>query len=141
MSNGISGKMIFSRLLEGDDLAESLRKQAETNGIRAGFFILIGTLRCAALGYYSDGKYETFHLEGPLEIASCTGNVAVDEKGDTAIHAHIVVSNRKCEAFGGHLMKGCEVGATAELVMIEAVGVKIQRVYDDRTKLKLWKLG
>jgi predicted DNA-binding protein with PD1-like motif len=133
-------RMIFHRLLEGDDLAESLKKQAENGGIETGFFIVIGSLKHAALGYYRHGKYETIRLEGPLEIASCTGNVAVDEEGEVVIHAHMVVSNEKCEAFGGHLMKGSEVGATAELVMVEATGEKVQRVYDEKTKLKLWKL-
>jgi len=141
MPNGKVGRVIFSRLLEDEDLAESIRKQAETNAIRAGFFILIGTVKRAALGYYREGKYETVKSEGPLEIASCTGNVAVDEKGEVVIHAHIVVSNRKGEAFGGHLMKGTLVGATAELVIIEAAGVAVKRIFDDKTKLKLWKLA
>jgi len=140
MLNG-PGKMIFSRLFEDEDLAESIKKRAETNGIRAGFFILIGSLKRVALGFYKEGKYETIRLEGPMEIASCTGNVAVDEKGEIVIHAHIVVSNERCEAFGGHLMKGCEVGATAELVMVEAAGVGVQRGFDEKTNLKLWKLS
>jgi predicted DNA-binding protein with PD1-like motif len=137
---GKTGKTVFSRLLEGEDLFESTKDRAEKSGIRAGFFILIGTVKHAALGYYKDGKYETIHLEGPLEVASCTGNVAVDEKGEVVIHAHVVVSNGKGKAFGGHLMKGSEVGATAELIMVEATGVEVQRVYDEKTKLKLWKL-
>lgn len=141
VSNWRFGKMVFLRLLKGDDLAESLKKQAEANGIRTGFFIMIGSLKHAALGYYREGKYETVRLDGPLEIASCTGNVAVDEEGEVVIHAHIVVSNERCEAFGGHLMKGSEVGATVELVMIEALGVEVQRVYDEKTRLKLWKLS
>jgi len=138
---GKPGKIIFSRLLEGEDLSESIKKSADANKIRAGVFILIGTLKHAALGYYKDGKYETVQLDGPLEIASCTGNVAVDEKGQVAVHAHIVVSNEKCAAYGGHLMSGSEVGATAELVMVEAVDVDLQRTFDEKTKLKLWKLS
>jgi hypothetical protein len=93
------------------------------------------------LGYYKEGKYETIRLEGPLEIASCTGNVAVDEEGEVAIHAHVVVSNEKGEAFGGHLMKDSHVGATAELVMVEVAGMEVQRIFDEKTKLKLWKLS
>lgn len=139
MLKGKVGKTVFSRLLEDEDLAESIKRQAEMNGIEAGFFILIGSVKHATLGYYKEGKYETICLEGPLEVASCTGNVAVDEKGEVVIHAHIVVSNERGESFGGHLMKGCEVGATAELVMVEALGVKVQRVYDEKTKLKLLK--
>lgn len=138
---GKAGKTVFSRLLEGEDLFESIKNRAEISGIRAGFFILIGSVKHAALGYYKHGKYETTRLEGPLEVASCTGNVAVDEKGEVVIHAHVVVSNEKGEAFGGHLMKGSEVGATAELIMVEVAGVEAQRVYDEKTKLKLWKLS
>jgi hypothetical protein len=140
MVTGKAGKTVFSRMLEGEDVFESIKNRAEVGGIRAGFFILIGTVKHATLGFYKDGKYETIRLEGPLEVASCTGNVAVDEKGETVIHAHIVVSNEKGEAFGGHLMKDSEVGATAELIMVEAVGVKVQRVHDEKTKLNLWKL-
>lgn len=132
---------MFSRFLEGEDLAESIRKQAETNGIRAGYFVVIGSVNQAALGYYRDGKYETTFMRGPLEIASCTGNVVVDENDSITVHAHIVVSNAKSEAFGGHLMKGSIIGATAESVMTEAQGVEIQKAYDEKTKLKLWKLG
>jgi predicted DNA-binding protein with PD1-like motif len=137
---GKTGKTIFSRLLEGEDLFDSIKNRAETSGIRAGFFILIGTVKHTTLGFYKDGKYENIRMEGPLEVASCTGNVVVDEKDEVAIHAHIVVSNEKGEAFGGHLMKGSEVGATAELIMVEAADVEIQRVYDEKTKLKLLKL-
>jgi predicted DNA-binding protein with PD1-like motif len=137
---GRAGKTVFSRLSENEDLLESIKNSAETSGIRAGFFVLIGTVKHATLGFYKEGKYETIRLEGPLEVASCTGNVAVDEKGEVMIHAHIVVSNEKGEAFGGHLMKGSEVGATAELVMVEAVGVEVQRVHDEKTKLNLLKL-
>ena len=140
MVTGKAGKTVFSRLLEGEDVFESIKNRAEVGGIRAGFFILIGTVKHATFGFYKDGKYETIRLEGPLEVASCMGNVAVDEKGETVIHAHIVVSNEKGEAFGGHLMKGSEVGATAELIMVEAVGVKVQRVHDEKTNLNLWKL-
>jgi hypothetical protein len=141
MLNGKVGRIVFSRLLEDEDLAESVKRQAEMNGIRAGFFILIGTVKHAVLGYYKEGKYETIRLEGPLEIASCTGNVAVDEEGEVAIHAHVVVSNEKGEAFGGHLMKDSHVGATAELVMVEVAGMEVQRIFDEKTKLKLWKLS
>lgn len=37
-------------------------------------------------------------------------------------------------------MKGSHVGATAELVMIEAVGVKLRRALDEKTKLRLLNL-
>jgi len=122
-------------------VAESIRKKADEKSVKAGFFMLIGALKCAVLGCYERGEYVTRRLDGPLEVASCMGNFAVDEKGETIVHAHIVVSNEKGEAYGGHLMKGCRVGPTAELVVIEVTGVQLQRTYDEKTKLKLLKLG
>jgi predicted DNA-binding protein with PD1-like motif len=132
-----TGRMYFARLFEDEDLVESIKNRVQEIGVHAGFFILIGTLKQAVLGYYKEGKYETLQFSGPLEIASCTGNIAVDEKKEVTVHAHIVVSNEKGEAFGGHLMKGSHVGATAELVIVRAVGIRLQRVFDAKTKLKL----
>jgi len=137
---GRTGKTVFSRIMEGEDLLDSIKNRAEKSGIRAGFFILIGTLKHASLGYYKNGEYKTMILEGPVEIASCTGSIAVDEGAEVVAHAHIVVSDEEGKAFGGHLMKGSEIGATAELVMVEVEGVNLQKVYDEKTKLKLWKL-
>jgi hypothetical protein len=138
---GHCGKLLFSRLQEGDDVAESVKKNAEDNGVKAGIFMLIGALKCAELGCYKKGEYVTTRLDGPLEVASCMGNIAIDEKGERIVHAHIVVSNDNGKAYGGHLMKGCLVGPTAELVVVEAAGVDLQRRYDEKTRLKLLKLG
>ncbi|MGQ9529833.1 MAG: PPC domain-containing DNA-binding protein [Candidatus Bathycorpusculaceae bacterium] len=141
MLEGKAKGIFFSRIFEGEDLAEAIKKRAEEKGIKAGFFFLIGSLSNGILGYYKSGRYETISLEGPLEIVSCMGNIAVDEKGELVVHAHVVVSNGKGKAFGGHLMKGSHVGATAELVVIEVEGVNLQRALDKKTGLKLWKLG
>ena len=138
---GQTGKICFARILEGEDLAEAVKKRIEESNVRAGMFMLIGSLKDAVLGYYRDGKYDYVRLEGPLEIASCMGNVAIDEKGDTVIHAHVVLSNEKCEAFGGHLAKGSHVGATAELVIIEGLNVNLVRSPDEKTRLNLLRLS
>lgn len=135
------GKSVSPRIFEDEDLAEAIRKRVEESDVKAGVFFLIGTLKRAVLGYYEEGVYRPIELEDSLEIASCMGNIAVNEKHEIVVHAHIVVSNEKSEAFGGHLLKGSVVGATAELVIVEGVGVKIQRAFDEKTKLNLWKLG
>jgi len=139
MPEGYVKRVIFSRVLEGEDLADAIKKRVKNEKVKAGIFIVIGSLRKAVLGYYKEGEYKTIKLEGPLEIASGMGNIAVDEKGEIMVHAHLVVSNEKGEAFGGHLMKGSPVGATAELVIIEA-SVNLKRVLDEKTGLKLLKL-
>lgn len=139
MLKGQIGRICFSRIVEGEDLAEAIRKRVEESGIKAGIVFLIGSLKEVVLGYFTGKQYEYIRLDGPLEIASCMGNIAVDEKGELIIHAHVVVSDEKGRAFGGHLMSGSHVGATAELVMIEGLGVNLQRVLDEKTKLRLWR--
>jgi predicted DNA-binding protein with PD1-like motif len=57
------------------------------------------------------------------------------------VHAHVVVTNEKGEAFGGHLMKDSPVGATAELILVEAAGISMVRAFDEKTKLGLLRLG
>lgn len=135
------GRICFVRMAEGEDLLDTIKKSAEESGMKAGTFTLIGALKNVVLGCYKNGQYVYTRLEGPMEIASCTGNIAVDEKREVVVHSHLVVSNEKAEAFGGHLMKGSLVGPTAELMLVEATGADLLRMFDDKTKLKLLKLG
>jgi predicted DNA-binding protein with PD1-like motif len=140
VAEGKVGRIIFSRISENDDLIAAVKTRAKEKGVNAGFFMLIGSLKNAVVGYYRDRKYERIKLDGPLEIVSCMGNVAVDESNEVIIHSHLVVSNEKGEAFGGHLMEGSYVGVTAELIMVEATDVELKRVFDEKANLKLWKL-
>ena len=55
-------------------------------------------------------------------------------------HARIVVTDEEGKSFGGHLMKGSQVGATAELVIIEVLDVNLKRFFDKVTNLKLLNL-
>ena len=139
MLKGQIGSILFSRISEGEDLAEAVRKSVEKCGVKAGIFNLIGSLRKAVIGYYKRGEYQSIELDGPLEIASCTGNISVSNEGEIVIHPHIVVANDRGEAFGGHLMNGSIVGVTAELVIVEACGVNLGRAFDEKTRLNLWK--
>lgn len=130
------GRTVFARLSEGEDLLESVTKVAEKARISAGFFFLIGTLKKANLGFFREGKYETTEIEAPLEIVSCSGNVSFKEEKVFA-HAHIVVSDEKAIAYGGHVLSGCLIGVTGELVLVEAMGIKLHRRFDEKTKLSL----
>lgn len=130
------GKTVFARLIEGEDLLEAITQVATKSEIRAGFFFLIGTLKSAKLGFYQDGKYLPIEIQKPLEIVSCLGNVSVKE-GKVFPHAHLTVSDDKGKASGGHAMPGCVIGATAELVLVEALGLKMTRQLDKATNLSL----
>lgn len=140
MTVGQVGKICILRLQEDEDLLEAIKKGAEENKVKAGILMVIGALKNVVLGFYVEGEYRYVRLDEPLEIASCTGNIAVGESGETMIHAHVVVSNEKGEAFGGHLMKDTHVGITAELMIIEGLGMDVYRVFDEKAKLNLLRL-
>jgi predicted DNA-binding protein with PD1-like motif len=57
------------------------------------------------------------------------------------VHAHIAVSNQEGQVFGGHLLNGCIVDVTGELVLVETPDAKLKRVLQERLNLYLWSLG
>ncbi len=134
-------KAVFARLFEGEDLLVTIASVAEQHNVPSGFFFLIGTLKKAVLGYYETGQYKSIEKVGPLEVASCMGNVSVKENGELVVHGHVVVSDRDGLAFGGHVLPGCLVDATAELVLVRVEGGALRRVFDSRRNLHLWSLG
>jgi len=134
------GKVVLARLYEDEDLLESITQQAKKSLIKTGFFMLIGTLKRAELGFYREGRYKPIEVTGPLEITSCVGNIAIKE-GEPFAHAHLSVSNEEGEVFGGHVLPGCVIATTGELVLIEAKGVNLQRRLDKATRLYLWDMG
>jgi len=139
LSESKSGRIVFAQLSEDEDLLETITLAAEKSHITAGFFILIGTLKRANLGFHRQGEYETIKIDGPVEIVSCMGNISV--KGNKPFaHAHISVSNEKGEVMGGHVMPGCIIAATGELVLIEAKDARLFRRLDEKTSLFLWSM-
>jgi len=131
------GKVVFARLFEDEDLLEAIASASRQAKISAGFFTLIGTLKKAKIGFYHEGNYESIEIAGPLEIVSCIGNVSLKEKAPI-VHAHIVVSDEKSQAFGGHVLPGCLMSVAGELMLVEAAGMKLEKRFDEKTKLNLW---
>jgi predicted DNA-binding protein with PD1-like motif len=132
--------VVFARLFEGEELLETIARVALKNHIDSGFFFLIGTLKKVVLGFYKDGKYVPNEISGPVEIASCTGNISIKENHDLVVHGHIVVTDIKCRALGGHILEGCLVDATVELVLVEAESGSLKRRLDPEKNLFLWSL-
>jgi predicted DNA-binding protein with PD1-like motif len=136
-----TGRTVFVRLLENEDLSNAIKEKAKQNGIHAGFFFLIGTVKKAALGFYKEGKYKQIKVAGPLEIVSCLGNISVREDGELIAHAHISVADEEGRMFGGHLLPGCPIDATGELVLVDAPEANLKRVLEKKLNLYLWHSG
>jgi len=131
------GKVVFARLYEDEDLLETIASTSKQAKISNGFFTLIGTLKRAKIGFYREGNYEPIEVAGPLEIVSCLGNVSLKERAPI-VHAHIIVSDEKGQTFGGHVLPGCLISVTGELMLVEAVGMRLEKKFDEKTKLNLW---
>jgi hypothetical protein len=132
-----TGRTVFVRLNENEDLLDAIKEKAKENDIQAGFFFAIGTIKKATMGFYKEGKYKQIEVAGPLEIVSCLGNISIREDGELVPHGHIGVSDEEGRMFGGHLFSGCPIGATGELVLVETPEANLKRALDKSLNLYL----
>jgi predicted DNA-binding protein with PD1-like motif len=125
------------KLPYGGDLLVSIKKVAKEINIHAASFTAMGAVKKARVSYYDQTakKYNELIFDEPMEIVSCIGNIT-EMKGDTIVHAHLVLSDEKGRAFGGHLLEGTELFA-CELMLNEYKSLGINRKYDERTGLNL----
>lgn len=112
----------FIRLETGETIVGSLIALCERERIGSGYFHGLGAVSRAELGHFdpATGDYSWLELEGPWEIVSLHGNVAVVD-GRPFVHAHAVLSDRMFTVRGGHL-KEAVVSATCEISLIRPSG-------------------
>ncbi|MEM1542622.1 MAG: DNA-binding protein [Ignisphaera sp.] len=132
------GRIIIVRGDRGEDLLETIEKTAQRNGVLNGFIVsAIGTLEnCRIHRVVSKSlrpEEEYVNIDGPLEINSVSGIIA-----NGKLHAHISVSDRN-KTYGGHLESGSKILYLAEIVVAESSGVRLDRVLDEETGLRLLK--
>lgn len=99
------------RLHPGEDLFESIGSLVHAKNIQAGCVLAcVGSLTIAVLRLANRSEHNTF--EGYFEIVSLTGTVSVNGS-----HLHIAISNGDGVTLGGHLVPGCKIYTTAEIVL------------------------
>lgn len=99
------------RLKPGDDLFESVEKFVQEKKIEAGCVLSgVGSLTRAVLRLANRDFYSEYN--GHFEIVSLTGTVSVHGS-----HLHISISDGDGKTIGGHLVAGCKIYTTAEIVL------------------------
>lgn len=99
------------RLKPGQDLFDEIERVAAENDIRAGCILsAVGSLTQATLRLANRDTYNTY--TGHFEIVSATGTVSTHGS-----HLHIAISDGEGRTIGGHLVSGCTVYTTAEIVL------------------------
>jgi uncharacterized protein len=133
-------RILMGRLDHGADLLEEITKLCRTEKIRMGRVEAIGAVSGARLGFYNQTTraYQFFVLEEAMEILSLSGNIS-HKDGDVMVHAHVVLSDEKGRAFGGHLAPGTTIFACECLVEV-LDGPVLERSFDEPTGLPLWRM-
>ena len=119
------------RLTPGTDLKLELERLTQAHALRAGCILsCVGSLSQARLRMAgAAGDEEVFRtFVEPMEIVSLTGTLSAD-----GLHVHIGLARRDGGCIGGHLVTGCIVHTTAELVIGELPELEFRRVLDPAT--------
>lgn len=107
-------------LEEGDEVMACLMSFAKAERLSAASFKAIGAFQTATLAFFdwSSKTYEPIPVEEQTEVASLTGDIALDDKGAPALHVHAVLGKRDGSAVAGHLQSGL-VRPTLEIILTE----------------------
>jgi predicted DNA-binding protein with PD1-like motif len=118
------------RLRPGQDLRKELERFAKEQKLEAGLVLTaVGSLTKAALRLADQS--ESTQFEGKFEIVSLVGTLSPD-----GVHLHVSVSDKTGRTIGGHLVEGCTVYTTVELVIGEIEGVRFTREQDAQSGYK-----
>ena len=108
-----SARFFALRLLPGEDLLATLAAAVMQRGIKAGWIAgVVGSLSQAALRFA--GEPDSTLLTGAFEIIALSGTL--DAEGG---HLHLSVADAQGLMRGGHVMPGCIVRTTCELIIGE----------------------
>ncbi len=115
------------RLKPGQDLKHELVSFTKRKGIAAGFIASCsGSLQKLKIRLADSNS----HLERAekFEILSLQGTLSQD-----GVHLHLSVADKEGKVFGGHLVDGCEIYTTAEILIIELDDYQFSREKDAKT--------
>lgn len=132
--------ILIARINKGEKVVESIIKFCKNFGIEGAWITGLGALNSAELALYNLDKkeYTKKSLSGPLEICSLIGNIGTKD-GELVAHIHVVLSDDKMNAFGGHLNEAV-VAATCEL-KVEIFDHPITRKHDKEIGLNLIEIN
>ena len=115
------------RLKPGDDLKKSIIHFVKNKHIQAGWMVTcVGSLTSYQIRPANQSS--TLKDSGHFEIVSLTGTLSTNGS-----HLHIAVSDSTGKTIGGHLMDGCTIYTTAEIVIQSSSNLIFKREKDGTT--------
>ena len=108
------------RLKRGADLMKSIKEFCAQNAIDAG--VVLSGVGCVTKARVRDASGVTIvEIPEHMEIVSITGTASAKR-----CHLHVSFSKKDLSVIGGHLVEGCIINTTCELV----IGQMENYVYD-----------
>ena len=115
------------RLRRGADLMLSVTALCKEKNIAAG--VVLSAVGCISQGRVRDASGVTIReISDHCEIVSLMGTVSRER-----CHLHISLSKEDLSTIGGHLVSGCIINTTCELVIAQLPGVSIDMEEDPET--------
>ncbi len=115
------------RLVKGQDLYNSIFEFCKKNNIEAG--TIISGVGCLTTAKIRDANGKKIHtLTEPLEIVSLMGTVSKHR-----LHIHISLAKENLNVIGGHMVEGCWVNTTCELVIAKLDNYIFEKTFDKKT--------
>lgn len=115
------------RLKPGEDLKKQIDAIVQTKQIRAGWIAsATGSLTEYSIRF-ANQPAGTFG-NGHFEIVSLTGTLSTNGN-----HLHISISDSTGKTIGGHLLEGCKVYTTVELILMSSNKYSFTREKDGTT--------
>ncbi|MGC4103378.1 PPC domain-containing DNA-binding protein [Ferruginibacter sp.] len=115
------------RLKPGQDLKQAIQQLVTEKQVKAGWIsTCVGSLTQYNIRFANQPEGSTG--SGHFEIVSLTGTVSVDGS-----HLHISISDSTGKTIGGHLMEGCTIYTTAEIVLSASDAFVFKREKDGTT--------
>ena len=122
-----AGRFVTLRLRPGEEVLGRLLDFIVSRNIAAAALVsAVGSLTRAAIRYANQpeatiltGHFEVCSLSGTLEAAA--PGVALNGRktpGQGGAHVHLSISDGEGRMIGGHMMLGCEVYTTLEIVLL-----------------------
>jgi len=123
-------RVIAFRLKPGEDLQKGIEAMVQQEDIKAGWInTCVGSLTDYAIRFANQPKADSGN--GHFEIVSLVGTLSTNGS-----HIHLSISDSTGKTIGGHLMEGCKVYTTAEIVITATNRFKFERAEDGTTPWK-----
>ena len=123
----ITMKTYAVRLRRGSDLLQSIKEFCIKNEIKAG--VLLSGVGCVTKARVRDASgVNIVDIDEHMEIVSLMGTVS-----EKRCHLHVSFAKENLSVVGGHLVEGCIINTTCELVIGEMENYVYDVEFDEET--------